>query len=153
MENIELYSQLDSDFMRLENSYYRIKNDMMRMVASSSGFYNWFRCHLLSCETELEAYQITDARFRLLFGVSKYESFEDFQKSQKVNVVSESSISRNMLIRFFYLKGFKTWEQFKPMILAFYPDVSSEKLHDFYTNKSVHPPAIEKVYFVYQILS
>lgn len=141
--------------------------NMIDEIQSAFGFYKFYMVNLMNYPSRETCFGYCNAFFKSKYGYSRYEDWVSFRGGDSRLIQSnpvtkndlertkklESSISRNMLIRFFYLKGFESWEQFKPMILAFYPQVSVDALHQFFTNKSVDAPTMEKVYFVYQILS
>jgi len=139
------------EYYAAENELMVIKTKLMKLLACEKGFLNLYNEDVLRTNNALASFSFLNQIFKMLFGYYAYENYMDFvKKTQQGSEVNK--LERIFLMEWFKSCGFTTWESFSPLVLHYYPEVTSKGLRDFYDGKLYTPDVLKKVDFVRQII-
>jgi len=139
------------EYYRLSNFHLSKMIELQALFLPSHGFLNLYNDEVAAGKNAQEVFNELNELFKVLFGCYRYDSYMDFvRKTQQGSEVNK--LERVFLMEWFKSCGFATWESFSPLVLHYYPEVTSKGLRDFYDGKLYTPDVLKKVDFVRQII-
>jgi hypothetical protein len=153
MELIQKYTRTYIEFLTAQNN-------LMRFIATHNGFRDVYLDYLKKGYKSLEAYQLTENMYLILFGFNRFESYEIFLKIYKSdefycgtkNVLSVQLMERDYLLAWFKSKGFDTWTSFSALVMHYYPGTVKSELLSLWKLQHVYPDVLKNVGYVKQII-
>lgn len=146
---MEITKMLDKYLIK-KVDYLTIKNDVMKCFAAD-GFLTLYNEYIKQGASSKEAYDVCSSNYEYFFGKPRYSSYQVFLNNNFTDKDSDKKL-RIYLLSYFKEKGFDSWASFKPLIICYFPQVTSEKLLLFYNGKQLDKEVLKYVDYVRQII-
>jgi hypothetical protein len=153
MELIQKYTQTYIKFLTAQNN-------LMRFIGNPNGFRDVYLDYLKKGYKSLDAYELTENMYKMLFGSGRFETYLDFLKRYNgndlnfttQNVLAVQLMERDYLLAWFKSKGFDTWTSFSALIMHYYPGTVKSELLSLWKLQHVYPDVLKNVGYVKQII-
>jgi hypothetical protein len=143
--------QVLNNYKTAELNYLNSKNQLMQLLASKNGFYTFYKSVLPSHVSETACFNYCNVNYKMLFGEFRFKSISDFQKAYLLNT-SELELKRNFILGWYHLKGFRSFENFYPVVLVIFPELTKDRLLKFWNKSTIDVEVLDKVECVKQII-
>lgn len=140
-----------SEYYKSVIDFLNVEIKLMTQLASNKGFYDFYKSMLPAYSSEVNCFNACNVHYKILFGEYRFASFHEFKRKYSLDV-SELELKRNYILGWFKLKDFKTFENFYPVVLVIFPELTKEKLLQFWSKSELDPEVIQKVECVKQII-